>query len=126
MIARQQDCQTCFPCELYCPTDALYLGPDCKQPEPVDEQAITQTDWPQQYHAPAAPRAVAAMATSSLGVLTGAIRRHVHPMMVSRPEMAPTARPGQPPSPRNASVSPQKSTQTMKRQASPQIRGPRP
>ena len=59
MIARQQDCQTCFPCELYCPTDALYLGPDCKQPEPVDEQAITQTDWPQQYHAPAAPRAVA-------------------------------------------------------------------
>jgi hypothetical protein len=30
-------------------TDALYVGPDCEQPEPVDEQAITQTDWPQQY-----------------------------------------------------------------------------
>ena len=49
VIARQQDCQTCFLCELYCPTDALYVGPDCEQPEPVDEQAITQTDWPQQY-----------------------------------------------------------------------------
>ena len=49
VIARQQDCQTCFLCELYCPTDALYVGPDCEQPEPVDEQSITQTDWPQQY-----------------------------------------------------------------------------
>jgi formate hydrogenlyase subunit 6/NADH:ubiquinone oxidoreductase subunit I len=44
-----QDCQTCFLCELYCPADALYVGPDCERPEPVDEQAITQTDWPQQY-----------------------------------------------------------------------------
>ncbi len=25
------------------------VGPDCERPEPVDEQAITQTDWPQQY-----------------------------------------------------------------------------
>ena len=23
-IARQDDCQTCFLCEIYCPTDALY------------------------------------------------------------------------------------------------------
>ncbi len=28
MIARQEDCQTCFMCELYCPTDALYVAPD--------------------------------------------------------------------------------------------------
>ena len=49
VIARQLDCQTCFLCELYCPADALYVGPDCERPEPVDEQAITQTDWPQQY-----------------------------------------------------------------------------
>jgi NAD-dependent dihydropyrimidine dehydrogenase PreA subunit len=49
VIARQQDCQTCFLCELYCPADALYVGPDCERPEPVDEKTITQTDWPQQY-----------------------------------------------------------------------------
>jgi NAD-dependent dihydropyrimidine dehydrogenase PreA subunit len=49
VIARQQDCQTCFMCELYCPADALYVAPDCEHPEPVDEQAIRETDWPQQY-----------------------------------------------------------------------------
>ncbi|MDH7795467.1 MULTISPECIES: ferredoxin family protein [unclassified Beijerinckia] len=27
VIARQQDCQTCFLCELYCPADALYVSP---------------------------------------------------------------------------------------------------
>lgn len=27
IIARQEDCQTCFMCELYCPTDALYVAP---------------------------------------------------------------------------------------------------
>ncbi|MDL9947950.1 ferredoxin family protein [Gordonia sp. ABSL11-1] len=26
-IARQSDCQTCFMCEAYCPTDALYVSP---------------------------------------------------------------------------------------------------
>ncbi|MFZ4289436.1 4Fe-4S binding protein [Variovorax sp. HJSM1_2] len=26
-IARQEDCQTCFMCELYCPEDALYVAP---------------------------------------------------------------------------------------------------
>lgn len=26
-IARQDDCQTCFMCELYCPEDALYVAP---------------------------------------------------------------------------------------------------
>ena len=25
-IARQDDCQTCFLCEIYCPTDALYVA----------------------------------------------------------------------------------------------------
>lgn len=28
VIARQEDCQTCFMCELYCPVDALYVAPD--------------------------------------------------------------------------------------------------
>jgi len=27
VIARQEDCQTCFMCELYCPADALYVSP---------------------------------------------------------------------------------------------------
>jgi NAD-dependent dihydropyrimidine dehydrogenase PreA subunit len=27
VIARQADCQTCFMCELYCPTDALFVAP---------------------------------------------------------------------------------------------------
>jgi NAD-dependent dihydropyrimidine dehydrogenase PreA subunit len=27
VIARQQDCQTCFLCEAYCPTDALFVAP---------------------------------------------------------------------------------------------------
>ncbi len=26
VIARQSDCQTCFLCEIYCPTDALYVA----------------------------------------------------------------------------------------------------
>lgn len=26
-IARQEDCQTCFICEAYCPVDALYVSP---------------------------------------------------------------------------------------------------
>jgi NAD-dependent dihydropyrimidine dehydrogenase PreA subunit len=28
VIARQSDCQTCFMCEAYCPTDALYVAPE--------------------------------------------------------------------------------------------------
>ena len=27
VIARQQSCQTCFQCEAYCPTDALFVAP---------------------------------------------------------------------------------------------------
>ncbi len=40
VIARQQDCQTCFMCELYCDADALYVAPDCNRPTPVDEKAL--------------------------------------------------------------------------------------
>ncbi|AVA23728.1 ferredoxin family protein [Rhizobium sp. NXC24] len=28
VILRQENCQTCFMCELYCPVDALYVDPD--------------------------------------------------------------------------------------------------
>ncbi|MGG1517112.1 ferredoxin family protein [Paenibacillus oryzisoli] len=27
VIARQDDCQTCYICEVYCPVDALYVAP---------------------------------------------------------------------------------------------------
>ena len=40
LIARPQDCQTCFLCELYCRADAIYVGPHATAPEPVDEAAI--------------------------------------------------------------------------------------
>lgn len=32
-IARQDDCQTCFLCEVYCPVDALFVGPHAR-PDP--------------------------------------------------------------------------------------------
>ena len=32
VIARQDDCQTCFMCEAWCPTDALFVAP---MPEPA-------------------------------------------------------------------------------------------
>ncbi len=40
-IARQQDCQTCFMCELYCPEDALYVAPHAEHtihPDEADPQ----------------------------------------------------------------------------------------
>ena len=40
VIARQNDCQTCFLCEIYCPTDALYVAPGAEGPTAVDEAAI--------------------------------------------------------------------------------------
>jgi NAD-dependent dihydropyrimidine dehydrogenase PreA subunit len=40
VIARQEDCQTCFMCELYCRGDAIYVAPDCESPMPVDKDEI--------------------------------------------------------------------------------------
>ena len=40
VLARAQDCQTCFMCELYCPTDALYVSPLAHETEAVDEAAL--------------------------------------------------------------------------------------
>ncbi len=40
VIARLEDCQTCFLCELYCPTDALYVSPLRDDRERVDEAAL--------------------------------------------------------------------------------------
>jgi NAD-dependent dihydropyrimidine dehydrogenase PreA subunit len=40
VIARQEDCQTCYMCELYCPADALFVGSDCERAEGVVEQQL--------------------------------------------------------------------------------------
>lgn len=37
IIARQEDCQTCYMCEAYCPADALYVAPDADEQVAVDE-----------------------------------------------------------------------------------------
>ncbi|WP_159886899.1 4Fe-4S dicluster domain-containing protein [Paenibacillus puerhi] len=42
IIARQEDCQTCFICEAYCPVDALYVAPYAEPLDapPTQEQLI--------------------------------------------------------------------------------------
>ena len=40
VIARLDQCQTCFMCELYCPQDAIFVGPDQTGPEVIDPSAI--------------------------------------------------------------------------------------
>ncbi len=40
VIARQDDCQTCFMCELYCPVDALYVAPESEFSIPVNEEDL--------------------------------------------------------------------------------------
>jgi NAD-dependent dihydropyrimidine dehydrogenase PreA subunit len=40
VIARKSDCQTCFLCELYCPTDALYVSPYAEQDESVQSAQL--------------------------------------------------------------------------------------
>ncbi|KAB2657830.1 ferredoxin family protein [Brucella tritici] len=37
VIARQDDCQTCFLCEIYCPTDALYVAERADGPLSITE-----------------------------------------------------------------------------------------
>jgi NAD-dependent dihydropyrimidine dehydrogenase PreA subunit len=42
VIARKNDCQTCFLCELYCPTDALYVSPYAEQDEAVQSEPLIE------------------------------------------------------------------------------------
>jgi NAD-dependent dihydropyrimidine dehydrogenase PreA subunit len=49
LIARQEDCQTCFMCELYCTADAIYVGPDADRAEAVDPAAIAASGLLGQY-----------------------------------------------------------------------------
>lgn len=37
VIARVDDCQTCFMCEAYCPADALYVSPEADELTGVTE-----------------------------------------------------------------------------------------
>lgn len=48
-IARQADCQTCFMCELYCASDAIYVHPDCERPVPLDAEQIRHSGLLGQY-----------------------------------------------------------------------------
>lgn len=48
-IARQDDCQTCFMCELYCPEDALYVAPQADQALHLDEAAPEVLAWAGSY-----------------------------------------------------------------------------
>jgi NAD-dependent dihydropyrimidine dehydrogenase PreA subunit len=43
VIARLDQCQTCFMCELYCDADAIYVAPDQRRPEDVDVTAIVSS-----------------------------------------------------------------------------------
>ena len=48
VIARQGDCQTCFMCEAWCPTDALFVAP-LTEPAPAgspfrDEAVLAERD----------------------------------------------------------------------------------
>jgi NAD-dependent dihydropyrimidine dehydrogenase PreA subunit len=48
-IARPDDCQTCFMCELYCEADALYVGPDSERRSPVLEATVIASGLLGQY-----------------------------------------------------------------------------
>lgn len=44
-IVRQEDCQTCFLCELYCETDALYVHPDATRHVPSPDTLTPPGDY---------------------------------------------------------------------------------
>ncbi len=43
VIARQEDCQTCFQCEAYCPADAIFVAP-FRQPAPAGSRWTDEAD----------------------------------------------------------------------------------
>ncbi|MET0363852.1 MAG: ferredoxin family protein [Sphingobium sp.] len=40
VIARLDQCQTCYMCEIYCESDAIYVAPDQHEVETIDPEAI--------------------------------------------------------------------------------------
>jgi len=51
VIARQEDCQTCFMCELYCPVDALFVAPQADVSVALQEDKLAATDQLGSYRA---------------------------------------------------------------------------
>ncbi|MBR1223001.1 ferredoxin family protein [Bradyrhizobium sp. U87765 SZCCT0131] len=49
ILARVEDCQTCFMCELYCVADAIYVAPDCDRRVSVDPDEIVAAGRLGQY-----------------------------------------------------------------------------
>jgi len=45
VIARVDDCQTCFMCEVYCPVDALYVALQAEQLTGVSEEIVDQKEF---------------------------------------------------------------------------------
>ncbi|MBM7488075.1 NAD-dependent dihydropyrimidine dehydrogenase PreA subunit [Bradyrhizobium canariense] len=69
VIARQDDCQTCFLCELYCPEDALWVSPFADENKPVDVRALKRTArWAAIAELSAGPtrRGIAAASTGAI------------------------------------------------------------
>lgn len=50
-IARKSDCQSCFMCELYCPTDALFVAPLAEQDADVSEASLIESGLLGSYRA---------------------------------------------------------------------------
>jgi NAD-dependent dihydropyrimidine dehydrogenase PreA subunit len=48
-IARPDDCQTCFMCEIYCPSDALFVHPIADRHVEIDIDEVTREGWWGQY-----------------------------------------------------------------------------
>lgn len=44
VLARHDDCQTCFLCEAYCPVDALYVAPEAHRHVQVDEETLVEAN----------------------------------------------------------------------------------
>jgi NAD-dependent dihydropyrimidine dehydrogenase PreA subunit len=49
ILARVDDCQTCFMCELHCRADAIYVAPDCDRRVCVTADEIVASGWLGQY-----------------------------------------------------------------------------
>ena len=49
ILARVEDCQTCFMCELHCRADAIYVAPDCDRRISVTADEIVASGHLGQY-----------------------------------------------------------------------------
>ena len=49
LLARVEDCQTCFLCELYCRVDAIYVDPNADSPVPVSASDVVASGRLGQY-----------------------------------------------------------------------------